>query len=342
MKAWQVIRAGRPSEALELREVEEPTPGPGQIRVATLASALNFNEVDGCYGRYKTVDPPRPYTLGMEAVGVVDAVGDPSLNEWLEKRVALTGAGATGAHAEKVVGDVSMAFASPPALSDAEAAAFFFPFHVAYLSLVERGGLQSGETLLVHAGAGGVGSAAIQLGAALGARVLATAGSPEKLDFCRSLGAEQAFDYRQGAFDEWVLETTEGRGVDVVCDLVGGAVTQQSLGCLARGGRLMMTGFSGGIEVEDEAALVPRPLIFSNASIAGVLLAYVPDEMPSRAGLGLLPRSVGERVQAELVALLEAGRIRPIVQCASSFSELPRELEEMERRKTMGRRVITW
>ncbi len=348
MKAWRVTKHGRPRDALALEDIAVPTPGPGQLRVATRASALNYNEVDGCYGRYKTIDPPLPYTLGMEALGVVDAVGPPAragapfLEPWLGKRVALTGAGATGAHAEAVVGDAAMAFESPPQLGDEEAAAFFFPFHVAYLSLVIRGALREGETLLVHAGAGGVGSAAVQLGVALGARVIATAGGPEKVAFCRELGADLAVDYRREDFATAVRDATGGRGVDVVCDLVGGEVTRQSIGCLARGGRLMITGFSGGIEAEDAACLVPRPIIFSNASVCGVILAYVPDATPPIAGFGLLPRSVGERVQRELVALLEAGKIRPIVGRTAGCTELPAELERMERRETMGRTILRW
>ena len=162
MLAWRVVRHGKPSEALELLEVEAPEPGPGQLRARVLASACNFNEVDGCHGRYKTVDPPLPYTLGMEAVGEVDAAG-PGAEGWLGRRVILTGVGATGAHAECAIGDTDMAFDCPESLDDLQAAAFFFPFHVAYLSLCERGGLVEGETVLVHAGAGGVGSAAIQL-----------------------------------------------------------------------------------------------------------------------------------------------------------------------------------
>jgi NADPH:quinone reductase-like Zn-dependent oxidoreductase len=141
VNAWQVARYGTPSRALELRDVDVPEPE--QIRVATRASALNFNEVDGCYGRYATIHPPLPYTLGMEAMGVVDAVGDAALEGWLGRRVALTGAGATGAHAERVVGDAAMAFASPESLDDTQAAAFFFPFHLAFLALCERGGLRS-------------------------------------------------------------------------------------------------------------------------------------------------------------------------------------------------------
>jgi len=347
VKAWRVVRHGRPSLALELSKLPLPAPGAGQIRIATRASALNLNEVDGCHGRYKTIDPPLPYTLGMEAVGVVDAVGPPhpgasGLEPWLGKRVALTGAGATGAHAQAVTGDAAMAFESPPGLDDAAAAAFFFPFHVAFLSLVERGGLRAGETLVVHAGAGGVGSAAVQLGAALGARVIATAGGPEKVAFCRALGADLAIDYRREDFAAAVREATGGRGADIVCDLVGGEVTRQSLSCLARGGRLMLTGFSGGIEAEDEAGLVPRPILFGNVSVCGVMLAYAPDAFPEAAGLGLFPRRVGERVQERLVALLEAKQIRPVVGRTAPYTELPAELERLERRETMGRTILRW
>jgi NADPH2:quinone reductase len=342
MKAWRVVRHARPSQALRLEDVEAPEPGPGELRIATRASALNYNEVDGCYGRYRTIDPPLPYTLGMEALGVVDAVGDASLGAWLGRRVALTAAGATGAHAERVVGPAAMAFAAPDALDDAQAAAFFFPFHVAYLALCERGGLRAGETVLVHAGAGGVGSAAVQLARALGARVIATAGGAEKVAFCLRLGAHEAIDYRARPFREAVLAATGGRGVDLVVDLVGGAVTRESVTCLARGGRLALTGFSGGIEAEDEAGIVPRPLLFANASIVGVLLAYVPDGAPEMAGLGLLPRKVGERVQARLEALLAAGEIRPVVGRTAKASALPEELERMERRETTGRTVLLW
>lgn len=341
MKAWRVVRHGRPSEALELQEVERPEPGPGQLRAKVAATVCNLNEVDGCYGRYKTVDPPLPYTLGMEAVGVVDAVGA-GAEDWLGRRVMLTGVGATGAHAEYVVGDVSMAFDCPASMSDEEAAAFYFPFHVAWLSLVERGGLREGETALVHGGAGGVGSAAIQVAKALGARVLATAGSPEKLEFCRSLGADVAIDYRRQDWTEAVAEATEGRGVDVACDLVGGEVTTKTMGVMAYGGRLMLTGFSGGIDAEDEGGLVPRPIIMGNISVAGVLLAYGDPNAFGLVGIHLVAREIGERIHERLLALWGEGAIRPVVGRVSPHGDLPAELERMERRETMGRSVLDW
>ncbi len=341
MKAWRVVRNARPSEALELLEVERPTPGPGEVRAHVAATACNFNEVDGCYGRYKTVDPPLPYTLGMEAVGVVDAVGQDA-EAWLGRRVMLTGVGATGAHAEYVIGGQEMVFDCPDSLDEFEGAAFYFPFHVAYVSLIERGRLRSGETALIHAGAGGVGSAAIQLAKAQGARVIATAGSAEKLDFCRKLGADLAINYREDDFTEAVSEATEGRGVDVACDLVGGEITQQTMRCMAYNGRLMMTGFSGGIEAEDVAGLLPRPIIFGNFSLAGVLMTYGDPDRYGLIGIHVVPRERGESIHAALLDLHARRQIRPIVGRRASFADLPQELERMERRETMGRTILNW
>lgn len=343
MKAWRVVRSGKPSVALELRDVETPEPGEGQLRVRVRATALNYNEVDGCYGRYKTVDPPLPYTLGMEAVGVVDAAG-PGLESWIGKRVNATPPMAFGAHAEVMIGAVNMSFETPASLPDVSGAAFYFPFHLAHLCLFERGGLREGETLLVHAGAGGVGSAAIQLGVACGARVLATAGGPEKTEFCRKLGADLAIDYRAEDFTAAVLEATAGKGVDVACDLVGGEVTHKTYPCMAFGGRLMLTGFASGIEKEDEASSMTfRPLLFGNFSLGGVLLSYGDAEATRKAaGINIVPRRVGDAVQARLETLLCEGRIRPIVGREASYAELPQELERMERRETMGRTIIRW
>lgn len=341
MKAWRVVRSARPTEALELLDVDRPEPGPGQVRARVDATACNFNEVDGCYGRYKTVDPPLPYTLGMEAVGVVDAVGE-GASEWLGRRVMLTGVGATGAHAEYAVGGQEMVFDCPEALDDLEAAAFYFPFHVAYVSLIERGRLQPGETALIHAGAGGIGSAAIQLAKSQGARVIATAGNAEKLEFCRKLGADVAINYSDGDFAEAIGEATSGRGVDVACDLVGGEITKQTMGVMAYNGRLMLTGFSGGIEAEDEAGLLPRPIIFGNFSVAGVLMTYGDPDLFGLVGIHVVPRARGEEIHEELVSRLAEGQIRPVVGRNAPYSALPFELERMERRETMGRTVLDW
>jgi NADPH2:quinone reductase len=338
--AWQVVRYGSPTEALNLSEIDEPVPGEHEALVDVAATVLNYNEVDGCYGRYLTVNPPLPYTLGMEVVGTVVATG-PGAEKWQGKRVMATATMAFGGHAQRVVVDSDMTFEVPAGLDDIQGAAFFFPYHVAHLALVERGYLEKGQTLLVHAGAGGVGSAAVQLGAALGARVIATAGSPEKLDFCRSLGAETAINYREENIAEAVLAATDGRGVDVVCDLVGGETTQATLPCVVRGGRVVMAGFSGGIEAED-SGLTPRGVLFGNLDLVGVMLSYKSPDRPSYPGINAFPRDIAESVQAHLVELLDQGAIRPIVGRVAGFRDLPVELERQEQRLTTGRTVMDW
>jgi NADPH2:quinone reductase len=334
-----VTKYGRPSDALELCDVPVPEPGPGQVRVRTATTVLNYNEVDGCRGRYLTINPPLPYTLGMESVGEVVAAG-PGAESWLGKRVMSTATNGFGAHADEVLADVAMAFEAPEELSDVDAAAFYFPFHLAYLGLYERGRLQAGETVLVHAAAGGVGSAAVQLAVAAGARVIATAGGDEKLDVARSLGADVAIDYRKDDFVEAVIEATDGRGVDVCFDGVGGDVMMQSLRCLARNGRHLVVGFASGIEAEEVPMVNGRTLCFGNLSLLGVILTY--HDGPLRAGTGFnpVPRSVGDQVHASLVELLRAGRIRTLVGRTVPFESLPQALDDMEDRATIGRVVV--
>ncbi len=342
MKAWRVHRAGKPSQVLQCDDIAIPEPGPGEIRVRARAAALNYNEVDGCHGRYLTVNPPIPYTLGMEVMGIVDAAG-PGAERWVGRRVMACAKGAFGGYAEYVIGDAGMAFDAPAALSDVQAAAFYFPFHLAWLGLHQRGRLHPGETVLVHAGAGGVGSAAIQLAVAAGARVFATAGGPAKTAKCLELGAELAIDYRAGDFVAAVLKATDRRGVDMVFDGVGGPVTEASVRALALYGRLMMIGFASGIEAEDKGMLTPRPIMFGSISLMGVMLAYTADpamENPA-PGIHLQPRVLGDRVQRELEKLLAAGAIKPFIGKTVGFDELPDALDNMDLRLTMGRTVVT-
>jgi NADPH2:quinone reductase len=335
------VRYGPPEEALALEEMPSPEPGPGQVRIRVHKAPVNFNDVDACHGRYLTVRPPLPYALGMEAFGVVDAAGA-GAEEWLGKRVIATTEAAQGAYSEEALAPAASVFEAPACLEDDEAAAVLFPFHVGYLALHERGRLRAGETLLVHAGAGGVGSAAVQLGVAAGARVFATAGSPDKAAFCRELGAELAIDYRSEDFATAVLDATGHRGVDVLLDLVGGDVTLPGFRCMAFGGRYLQAGFSGGIEAED-AGLTPRPIVFGNFDYMGVLMAYGDAAAVKRAaGINIAPREVGERIQARLESLFEAGRIRPVVGQRLPFEELPVALELLASRETTGRVVLSW
>jgi NADPH2:quinone reductase len=340
MKAWRIHRHGAPREALSLDEIETPEPVAGQLRVRVRRAPLNWNDVDSCHGRYRQVSPPLPFVPGMEVMGEVDAVGE-GAEAWLGKRVVACPPAAFGGYAEHALAGPDMTFEAPPGLGDDEAGAFFFPFHLAHLALHERGGLRESETLLVHAGAGGLGSAAVQLGAAAGARVFATAGGPEKVALCRELGAERAFDYREGDFGDAVLEATDGRGVDVVCDPVGGEVADRSFRCIAFGGRHVMVGFSAG-GGPDAPRIAPRPVSMGSFSLVGVVLAYSADPLALKrvTGFNLVPRELGEKVHADLVEKLERGAIRPVVGAVRPFAELPEALDDLEQRRTKGRTVL--
>jgi NADPH2:quinone reductase len=197
--------------------------------------------------------------------------------------------------------------------------------------------------VLVHAAAGGVGSAAVQLAVAAGCRVIATAGSADKLDVARSLGADVAIDYRTTSFVDGVLDATDGRGVDVCFDGVGGDVMVQSLRCLARNGRHVVVGFASGIEAEEVPLVTGRMLCFGNISVMGVILSYRdPASVPPGAGYNPVPREVGLQVHDRVTELLRAGRIRPLVGKTVSYRELPDALGEMEARATIGRTVVRW
>ena len=341
MKAWRVHAAGRPSEVLRLDEVPVPDPGPGEVRIATAATVCNLNEVDGCQGRYLTVNPPLPYVLGMEGTGVVDAAG-PGAERWLGRRVVATATGAFGAHAEAFVAPVDMVFDAPPDLDDVGAAAFFFPFHLAHLGLFERGRLAADQTVLIHAAAGGVGSAAVQLARAAGAQVIAVAGGPEKTAIAEGLGATVVVDHHAEDFEAVVDTVTDGRGVDLVFDGVGGETAARSLRCLAHGGLHLVVGFASGIAAEEEAAVTGRTLCFGNLASGGVLLSYTADPVAVRraTGFNVTPRSDGDRVHEHLLALLAAGEIRPVVGRVVDFSDLPTALDAMEDRRTTGRWVV--
>jgi NADPH2:quinone reductase len=339
-RAWRVHAHGRPSEVLRLEEVEVPAPGAGEVRVAVDAVTLNFNDLDGIRGRYRTVAPPLPYTPGMEVLGRVEEAGT-GAEELVGRRVVSIPSGAFGGYAELAVCPAAMTFEMPDSVPLPDAAAVYMPFHLAWLAVHERAKLQAGETMLVHAAAGGAGSAAVQLGVRAGAMVIATAGSAAKVEFCRSLGAHVAIDYRHADFVDTVLDATQGRGVDVAFDSVGGDVTLRTFRCMAFNGRHLMVGFASGIEAEDEG-LVPRPILFGNFSLAGVCHAYVEDPVAFKrlSGHNFPSTADGRRLHGELVELLLDGSLRPVVDREVAFADLPHALEALEERETIGRVVV--
>jgi NADPH2:quinone reductase len=342
MKALQVISNGAPLEALRVVDIDAPTPGDGQVRIKVAAASLNFNDIDRCYGRRISVPLTPPFTLGMDACGVVDAVGA-GAESWLGKRVVALTFYATGGLAEYAIAPAASVFDAPPRMTDAEAAAFIIPFHTAYLALVRRARLSQGETVLVHAGASSVGAAAIQIGRALGARVLTTVGSAEKAAFCTRLGAELTIAHRTQKFDEAVLDHTGDIGADVILDLVGGAFVEPSWRCVAREGRYIAAGFADD-EINGFTGRPLRPSCAGNFSIIGVMLAWtgaVPPEL-RRMGFNMFGRDVADAVHGALLQWIDAGKIHSVLQRTVPLDGAAAALTEQEQRATLGRTVVSF
>jgi NADPH:quinone reductase len=341
MKAWRLHEYGKPRDVLRLEDVPTPTPGARELRVRVAAITLNYNDLDGILGRYLTVRPPLPYIPGMEVLGRVDAAG-PGAEQWLGKRVCAVPGAAFGGYAEQAICPAAGTFEIPEDIPDDDAAAIFFPFHLSWFSLFDRGRLARGETVVIHAAAGGIGSAAVQLAHHAGARVFATAGSDEKLALCRELGADVAINYRKDSFADLVNDATGGRGADVVFDSVGGDVTVQSFRCMAFHGRLLSLGFASGIEAEDQSTFTPRPLLFGNFALVGVCWGYMDDPLATRrlAGWNFPSHEDGERIHGSVLDLLRRGAIRPVIGQRATFTELPAAFDAVMRRETIGRTVI--
>jgi len=198
--------------------------------------------------------------------------------------------------------------------------------------------------VLIHAAAGGSGSAAVQLAVNAGARVFATAGSEVKLALCRELGAHVAINYEEADFAQIVMDETGNRGVDVVFDNVGEAVMAKSLDCLAYNGRYLMMGFASNKGVADEKFLVPRRLMAGNVKLCGVLLAYAPEPAAKmlKRGMGwnFVPDQLGARITREIVAQVQAKKLRPVIGSVVAFEEIPAAIEAMASRQTVGRTIV--
>jgi len=340
MRALQVTRNGRPTEALEIVDAPVPEPGPGQVRIAVSAGSLNFNDIDRCYGRVTTIPMPPPFILGMDVCGTVDAAGE-GAEAWLDKRVVAITQMAKGGLAEFALAPTDSVFEAPGELDDAEAAAFVIPYHTAHLALFERGGLREDETLLVISGASGVGTAAIQLGRACGARVCATAGGPAKVDLCRKLGADPAIDHTQENFADAVLDHTDDVGAEVVCDLAGGSFVADAWRAVARGGRYIAVGFADDPE-NGTGGTALRPTCIGNFSIVGVIGAYM-SNVPGpirRTGFNPFGRDVAERVHEDLLRLVRSGDVRPHVGRRVALEGAAAALEDHEQRRSLGRTAV--
>ena len=343
MRAWRTHEYGPPLEALQLDEVEVPQPDPGDVRVRVQAFPLNLNDLERITGGNMMVEPELPYSPGMEVMGVVDACGD-GTEEWLGRRVVATTKGANGGYAEYAVCPAVSTFEMPPSIPLPAAAALYFPFHLAWLGLYDRAALQAGESVLIHAGAGGSGSAAIQLAKHRGARVFATAGTDAKVALCRELGADVGINYTTTDFAEVVLAETGNVGVDVVFDNVGESVMEASLKCTAYNGRYLMMGFASNKAVADEPFIVPRRLATANVKLCGVLLAYATDDMAdlvkTAMGWNFASGRLGAEIMREIIELVEAGAVRAVVGDVVGFDDIPRAITAMADRETTGRTIV--
>jgi NADPH2:quinone reductase len=252
--------------------------------------------------------------------------------------------GAFGGFAEYAICPVASTFEMPESIPLPDAAALFFPFHLAWLGLIDRAGLQEGETVLIHAAAGGSGSAAVQLAVNRGARVFATAGTDEKVRLCRELGADVAINYNTEDFAEIVLRETASQGVDVVFDNVGEAVLEKSLQCTRYNGRYLMMGFASNKLVADEKFIVPRRIALGNLKLCGVLLSYQEADalafLKTGMGWNFIPRELGCRITEEINSLVLSKKVKPVIGRVVDFEELPEAIDAMARRETVGRTIV--
>ncbi|MEU8860287.1 NADPH:quinone oxidoreductase family protein [Streptomyces umbrinus] len=288
MQAWQVHEIGEPSEVMRLEDVERPTPGDGQVLLKVRAANINFPDALMCRGQYQ-VRPPLPFTPGVEICGETED----------GRRVIANPALPYGGFAEYAVADAAAMLPAPEALDDAESAALHIGYQTGWFGLHRRARLEAGETLLVHAAAGGVGSAAVQLGKAAGAKVIGVVGGADKAAVARELGCDVVVDRRAEDVVAAVKEATGGRGADVIYDPVGGDAYTQSTKVVAFEGRIVVVGFASGS--------IPSPglnhALVKNYSILGLHWGLYNTKDPKLV----------LRCHEELTELAARGGIKPLV-----------------------------
>jgi len=324
MKAWRIHELGEPKAVLELEEVEAPEPGPRQLVVRVRGAAANFPDVLMCRGLYQ-VRPELPFTPGVELCGEVVAVGAEVTTVAVGDRVLGAAVLPHGGFAELALMDEATTFAAPDVLDDAQAASLYIGYQTGWFALHRRAQLRPGETLLVHAAAGGVGSAAIQLGKAAGARVIGVVGGADKAEFARDLGADVVVDRHREDFVEVVKAETKGRGADVIYDPVGGDTYQRSTKCVAFEGRILVIGFAGG---DIQTAALNHALI-KNYSIVGLHWGLY----------NRLDRPAVLACHEELTSLAEQGLVKPLVSERLSLADTRDGLQRLADGVTVGRAV---
>jgi NADPH2:quinone reductase len=322
MKAVLCRTHGLP-DTLEVAELPTPVPGPGQVLVSVKAAGVNFPDTLIIQNKYQ-FKPALPFSPGGELAGTIKAVGADVRGYAVGQDViGFTG---WGAFAEEVVVDAIKLIPIPPGVPYDIAASFVMTYGTSYHALKDRAALKAGETLLVLGAAGGVGLAAVELGRALGARVIAAASSDEKLAVCREHGADETINYETEDLRERIKALTDGRGVDVVYDPVGGGYSEPALRSIAWRGRFLVVGFANG-----EIPRIPLNLtLLKGSSIVGVFWGEFVRREPKDNARDLM----------ELVAMMQAGTIRPLISARYPLAHAAQALDAVMARKVTGKVVL--
>jgi NADPH:quinone reductase len=318
-----VCKAWGPPDSLVVEQLPPLVAGPGQAVVDVKAAGVNFPDVLTIQGKYQ-IKPPLPFTPGNEFAGVISAIGEGVRGFSVGDRVI--GFTRTGAFAQQALAPVEMLMAMPPEMDFATAAAITLAYGTSHHAVVDRGALQAGETMLVLGAAGGVGLAAIEIGKALGARVIAAASSEEKLAVCREHGADETINYTEGDFREAIKAATGGRGPDVIYDPVGGPYSEPALRSIAWRGRHLVVGFAAG-----EIPKLPWNLmLLKGASVVGVFWGDLVRREP-QANLAAMEQMLG---------WIADGKLKPLVSARYTLEETPQALKDMAARKVTGKVII--
>ena len=336
LKAYQLTKHG-PAPSLKIKDIPEPLPKAGEIRVKVKRIGINYAEILSRRGQYRWA-PKLPYVLGMEAYGEIDAVGEGVDRQIGEKVIA---GGQFGSYAEKMVVKDYMALPSLDQFSPEENAAFIVNYMTAWVGLMKLARLQSSDSVLVNAAAGGVGTAAVQLAKAMGCKVFGTASQPEKLQLLKELGVDHPINYRELDFASVVRDAQSGGGVDVVLELVGGETFRKSRGLLNPFGKLVIAGMAG-LNWSKRNPLtwphllknIPQAKILQMAQCSTGLLA-------THSGYLIEHREVVEQEWKTLTEYVQKHRIKPIVSKVFPFEELPQAHEYIESRQSYGKVVLS-
>jgi NADPH2:quinone reductase len=317
-----ICRRLGPVDQLEFGELPDPEPGPGEVVIDVHVAALNFPDTLIIEGKYQ-FRPEPPFSPGGEAAGVISAVGEGV--EWAVG-TPVVAVHTQGAFAEKWLVPAAVTLPLPPGLTFEQAAGFTMTYGTSYYALKQRANLQPGESLLVLGAAGGVGSAAVELGKAMGATVIAAVSTSEKAAFAASLGADHTINYGEVDLREAIREITSSKGVDVAYDPVGGELSEPAFRSIAWNGRFLVVGFAAG-----DIPSIPLNLpLLKGASIVGVFWGTWIRRSPAEAAESF----------RELYEMAAAGTIQPRISAVHDFGNYAAALAELTSRTAMGKVLL--